>query len=392
MQSSFRNGGRTALAALAIGVVISTSASARKPVSDVPADHAEKMAQGLVLFKEKVRPLLIAQCLDCHGGKSKKGDFDLSDRKLLVDSGVIEGGGRASQLYQLVTHAEEPYMPHKKPKLPQADADILALWIDLGAPYDRPLIDKGEVAKATEKKPSGSTEDDRAFWSFRALAIVAPPSLKNAGWVRTPIDRFVLAKLEGKGLSPNPVVERRTLIRRVSFDLIGLPPTPEEVEAFVSDTRPDAYDRLVERLLESPHHGERWARHWMDIARFAESHGYEQDYDRPFAYHYRDFLIKAFNKDMPYDQFMRWQVAGDDKRRLRGVICPACDRDRSPGWSQSRGGFGDRQRCRPGRVRAAVRFQRVQPGGVQQLPLQHRAGLHPHWRYGAQRSVGALEA
>ncbi len=130
--------------------------------------------------------------------------------------------------------------------------------------------------------------------------------------MRTPIDRFILAKLESKGISPNPPAERRTLIRRVSFDLIGLPPTPEEVDAFVADNRPDAYDRLVDRLLSSPQYGERWARHWMDVARFAESHGYEQDYDRPYAFHYRDFLIEALNNDMPFDQFLRWQLAGDE--------------------------------------------------------------------------------
>ena len=119
-----------------------------------------------------------------------------------------------------------------------------------------------------------------------------------------------------RGLKPNPIADRRTLIRRVTFDLIGLPPSPVEVDAFVADPSPDAYERLVDRLLASPHFGERFARHWMDVARFAESHGYEQDYDRPYAYHYRDFLIRAFNDDMPYDQFVRWQLAGDEWRPM----------------------------------------------------------------------------
>jgi len=309
MLTKFHNDGRTAIAAFVIAIGCSGLVNAQEKA--VPADHALNMARGLALFKEKVRPLLVSQCLDCHGGKAKKGDFDISDRQPLVDSGAIEGGGKASQLYKLVTHAEEPFMPHKKPKLPAADAEVLAKWIDLGAPYDKPLVDR-DVVNAAIRKMAVPTEEDRNYWAFRPLGVVAPPSVKNVGWVRSPIDRFVLAKLEEKGLSPNPAAERRTLIRRVTFDLIGLPPTPEEVESFVADTRPDAYEKLVEKLLESPHYGERWARHWMDIARFAESHGYEQDYDRPHAYHYRDFLIKALNQDMPYDQFVRWQLAGDE--------------------------------------------------------------------------------
>ncbi len=138
--------------------------------------------------------------------------------------------------------------------------------------------------------------------------------MKNSAWCRTPIDRFVLAALEGKGIAPAPAADRRTLIRRAYFDLIGLPPTPDEIDAFVKDAGSDdqAYSRLLDRLLDSPHFGERWARHWLDVARFAESHGFEQDYDRPHAFHYRDFVIKAFNQDMPYDQFVRWQLAGDE--------------------------------------------------------------------------------
>ena len=312
MATNLHNGGRTAIAALVIGLGLGLSIPANAREKAVAADHALNMSKGLALFKEKVRPLLVAQCLDCHGGKSKKGDFDLSDRKPLVDSGAIEGGGKASRIYKLVTHAEEPFMPHKKAKLSAADAELLARWIDLGAPYDKPLIDKAEVAKRAVKKPSAPTDEDRNFWSFRPLGVFAPPAVKDGSWIRSPIDRFILAKLEEKALTPNAVTEKRTLIRRLTFDLIGLPPTPEQVEAFVADSRADAYERLVETLLEAPQYGERWARHWMDIARFAESHGYEQDYDRPFAYHYRDFLIKALNQDMPYDQFVRWQIAGDE--------------------------------------------------------------------------------
>jgi Protein of unknown function (DUF1549)/Protein of unknown function (DUF1553) len=224
----------------------------------------------------------------------------------LQKSGAIDGGGKESRLYALITHAEEPHMPQKGPKLSTATADQIARWIDLGAPYDAPLVERPAGAAAR------SPVLDRDFWSFRPLQDPKPPSVQNAEWIRTPVDRFILAELEAHGLAPAAPADRRTLIRRVYFDLIGLPPTPDEVDAFVADPDPSAYLRLVDRLLASPHYGERWARHWMDVARFAESHGYEQDYDRTHAYHYRDFLIRALNRDMPYTQFAAWQVAGDE--------------------------------------------------------------------------------
>ena len=153
---------------------------------------------------------------------------------------------------------------------------------------------------------------DKQFWSFAPLKKPLPPEVENKRWARNNIDRFILAKLEEKHISPSAAVEKRKLIRRACFDLIGLPPTPEEVEAFVNDKSREAYDRLIDRLLASPHYGERWGRHWLDLARFAESHGYEQDYDRTNAYHYRDFVIEALNQDLPYDTFVKWQLAGDE--------------------------------------------------------------------------------
>jgi len=268
------------------------------------------MKEGLALFKEHVRPALIRYCLDCHGGKETKGEFDLSRRESLIASGHVElGKASESQLYLVITHAEEPHMPHKAPKLADLTIARIARWIDLGAPYDRPLLErKGDAAART----GAPTARERNFWSFRPLTAGTPPSVRNPAWTRTPIDRFILAALEQRGLAPNAPADRRVLIRRLFFDLTGLPPSPEQVEAFVLDPAPDAYERRVDGLLASPHFGERWARHWMDVARFAESHGYEQDYDRPHAYHYRDFLIQALNQDMPYDRFVQWQLAGDE--------------------------------------------------------------------------------
>jgi mono/diheme cytochrome c family protein len=301
------SGAHTFIGLLALAAPAAFSADDKG--TQVPPNHAASMRRGLELFKTKVRPVLVAHCLDCHGGKAIKGDLDLSDRKPLLESGVIDGGGAKCRLYALVSHAEKPYMPQKRPKLPDAAIADIAKWIDLGAPYDRPLTDRKPDQVARKLTPAAQERD---FWSFRPLLSQLPPQVTNEAWVKTPIDQFILAKLEAKGIAPNGPVDRRVLCRRLYFDVIGLPPQSDQVDAFVTDPAPDAYSKLVDRLLASPQHGERWARHWMDVARFAESHGYEQDYDRPYAYHYRDFLIEAFNQDMPFDQFVQWQIAGDE--------------------------------------------------------------------------------
>lgn len=269
------------------------------------ADDAR--TKGVELFENHVRADLAHHCLECHGGKSVKGDFDLSTRDALMESGYVDESAAESYLMELINHTAEPRMPFKKPKLSDDSIQRIADWIDQGAPYDKPF--NSELNSNQEMKV---TESDRDFWSFRPLLITEPPHVDQTDWCKTYIDRFVLARLKKNGLSPNKTASRRVLIRRAYFGLLGLPPTPDEVDAFVNSSDPEAWSKLVDKLLESPHYGERWARHWMDVARFAESHGYEQDYDRPHAYHYRDFLIKALNSDMPYDQFVRWQLAGDE--------------------------------------------------------------------------------
>jgi hypothetical protein len=198
-------------------------------------------------------------------------------------------------------------MPHKRPKLPDATIAAIKRWIELGAPYDGPLTD----TPSDTPQELQLSDADRDFWSFRPLATPAPPDTNNDPWTRTPIDRFILAKLRDKGLSPNPLAAPRTLVRRLYLDLIGLPPTPEEVEKFLAGGD-GAYERLVDELLASCHFGERWAQYWLDVARFAESDGFEHDSDRPLAYHYRDFVIQAINDDLPFDTFVRWQIAGDE--------------------------------------------------------------------------------
>ncbi len=274
----------------------------------LPPDHPERAKRGLELFRTTVRQILTTRCLECHGGASVKRDFDLATRESLISSGFLGESAEDSQLVQLIKHAAEPHMPWKLPKLTDAEINSISRWIDLGAPYDSPLGNRSEAAV----REMEVTEKDRQFWAFQPLQTPALPDIASAEWCRTPIDQFILARQEGAGLKPNSDAEKRVLIRRAYAVLLGLPPTPQEVDAFVSSQDPLAWPQLIDRLLDSPQYGERWARHWMDVARFAESHGYEQDYDRPQAYFYRDFLIQAFNSDMPYDQFVRWQLAGDE--------------------------------------------------------------------------------
>ncbi|MDB5300871.1 MAG: Protein of unknown function (DUF1553)/Protein of unknown function (DUF1549)/Planctomycete, partial [Phycisphaerales bacterium] len=171
------------------------------------------------------------------------------------------------------------------------------------------LFAGGIVARADAPT---SVEAGRDFWSFRRLAKVEPSRVKGETWAGNPVDRFILAGLEEKGLSPAPHADRPKLVRRIYFDVIGLPPTPDELSAALKDQAPDWYERLVDKLLASPRHGERWARHWLDVARYADSDGYENDADRPSAYPYRDFVIRALNDDLPYNTFLQWQLAGDE--------------------------------------------------------------------------------
>ena len=281
-------------------------ASTSAGVCGAADDHGAEMAQSLALFKNQVRPVLIDSCVKCHGGDKTRSDFDLATREGLLAGGdigvaVVPGKPEQSPLLDYLTHKEEPHMPPKKPQLPAEQIAAIAKWIDLGAAYDQPLVDQ---AKPKQKGPMQVTDAEREYWAFAPLKKSFPA---GAG-----IDRFVRAKHAENRLATAPKASKRTLIRRLYLDLTGLPPEPAAVDAFLADGSPDAYEKLVDELLASPHFGERWARHWLDVARFAESHGFEHDYDRKFAFHFRDFVIRAFNQDMPFDQFVRWQLAGDE--------------------------------------------------------------------------------
>ncbi|MCH2601468.1 MAG: PSD1 and planctomycete cytochrome C domain-containing protein [Pedosphaera sp.] len=278
----------------------------------VSEKHAAQMAKGLALFKSDVRALLKQHCVKCHGGDKIRGDLDLTTRAGLLKGGeegpsIIPGKADESFLMTVLRHEEEPFMPAKADKLSPDALKKIADWINLGAPYDQPLVKQSIAGKGMQV-----TDDDRNFWAYAPLQAVKAPTVQQKNWPANDIDRFVLRKLESAKLQPNGLADPRTQIRRLYFDLIGLPPSPAEVAAFVADPSEQAYAKVVDRLLASKHYGERWGRHWLDVARFAESHGFEQDYNRNFAFHYRDFVIQALNADMPYDQFVKWQIAGDE--------------------------------------------------------------------------------
>lgn len=257
-------------------------------------------------FEQKVRPILLNRCVDCHSGEAPKGGLDLTSRSGLLkgsDSGpVVETDDpAASLLLEVVSQGIMP--PREQDRLQPQDVAYLESWIRQGAPWSGGVLEPGS---ATTDRRAG-----RDFWSLQPPRSPPVPETSGQHDARNPIDSFVLQGLESAGLKPAPPADRRTLIRRLSFDLLGLPPTPDEVQAFLDDPGPDAVDRLVDRLLASARFGERWARHWLDVVRFAESHGYEHDSPRPAAWHYRDAIIHRWNQDQPFDRFIAEQLAGD---------------------------------------------------------------------------------
>jgi cyclophilin family peptidyl-prolyl cis-trans isomerase len=263
----------------------------------------------------RARALLKERCFRCHFGDKLSGGLDLSSQASLFRGGkhgpaVYRGNALSSLLRKRVTASDQSAMPREGPPLGVAEIALLTSWIDAGADY--PPGTGPTVPAAGEGEEVTVSAEDAAFWSFGPLKKATPPVVKDPSRVRSPLDRFLLAGLEAKGLTFTDPADRRTLIRRLSFDQLGLLPAPEEVDAFASDSSPGAYERLVDRLLASPHFGEHQARDWLDLARYADSGGYEDDNDRPLAYTYRDFVIRAFNDDLPFDKFLQWQVAGDE--------------------------------------------------------------------------------
>ncbi len=304
---------RTACVTLICLSVVSSAFSQAPEKSKLPPDHAERMAKGLVMFEQNIAGVLKQHCVKCHGGEKTRADLDLATREGLLKGGesgpaVVPFHADESLIYKLVAHLDEPKMPSEADKLPDDVITKIKLWIDHGAPYDKPLI----AGKKPPRDGSVVSATDRQWWAFQPLAKVAPPANIAVPAGGNDVDRFILAKAAEKGLTLPKIADHRQRLRRAAFDLHGLPPTPEELAKFQTDASPEAWATVVDRLLDNPRYGERWARHWLDVARFAESHGFEHDYDRPGAWAFRDFVIKALNADMPFRQFTHWQLAGDE--------------------------------------------------------------------------------
>ena len=275
----------------------------------------EPSASEIAFFEKRIRPVLTERCYKCHsaGADKVKGGLLLDTRAGQLKGGdtgpaIVPGDDDTSLLMQAVRWTDKDLQMPPKKKLSDSEIAALAAWVKMGAPW--PAGDKPVVA--TAKKEFQITDKDRAHWAFQTVKKPTVPAAKISAQVANPIDAFVLAKLEAKGLAPNQPADKRALVRRVYFDLTGLPPTPQEVESFVADTSPKAWESLVERLLASPHYGEQWGRHWLDLVRFAETNSYERDSNKPNAWRYRDYVIRAFNDDKPYDRFIREQLAGDE--------------------------------------------------------------------------------
>lgn len=293
--------------AILISFIALNATYAEEESTEPSTNKLPAAAERKIDFIKDIQPILAASCYSCHGTDNQEAGLRLDARKTAFEGGdsgsvILKGDSAKSPLIHLVARIDpEMVMPPEGEgdPLTAAQVGLLRAWIDQGAVWP----DSVAVPK--------NAEPWRTHWAFQPINRPDVPPVKNSLWVRNPIDAFILENLESEGVEPSPEASRTTLIRRLSLDLLGLPPTPGEVEEFLYDERPDAYERLVERLLQSKHFGERWGRHWLDLARYADSDGYEKDRPRPWAWRYRNWVIDAINADMPFDQFTIEQLAGD---------------------------------------------------------------------------------
>lgn len=272
-----------------------------------PADFS---AEQITFYEQQVEPILKQHCLKCHGGEEKvMGGLRLTSRGSLLhggDSGAaIELDSPEDSILLEAINYDSYEMPPSG-KLPEEQLAILTRWVEQGAPWTPGVEDEYHEEEGVD------WEQARQYWAYQPPGQPEPPAVENQAWPTNGIDRFILARLEDAGLEPNPAADKVALVRRVYYDLIGLPPTPAQIDAFVNDPSPDAYERLIDELLASPHYGEKWGRHWLDLVRYAETNSFERDGKKPNAWRFRDYVIESFNEDKPYDRFIREQLAGDE--------------------------------------------------------------------------------
>jgi hypothetical protein len=293
--------GLTSLACALFATLLSTA---------IAADESDAQRAAHRFFESEVRPILANRCFECHGEKKQKGGLRVDHPGYLKSGGdtgpaLVPGKPEESPMIEAIHYQNKDFQMPPKQKLPEAEIAVLEKWIKIGAPWPEDAAGKITVTEG------GFTEEQRKFWCFQPLAKVTPPAVTSP-WVRNDIDRFIARKHGELQLDAAPAADRRELVRRVYFDLHGLPPTPAQIDTFVNDPSPDAYEKLIDSLLASPRYGERWAQHWLDLVRYAESDGYNADEYRPAVWPYRDWVIQSLNADMPYDQFVRQQLAGDE--------------------------------------------------------------------------------
>ncbi len=301
----------TFLAALVFAVVMASHAM----TSEIDTEVETSTRAEIEFFEKQIRPILVEHCYECHAGAEVNGGLLLDSRDGVRRGGdtgpaIVAGNPEKSLLIEAVRYENRELQMPPQNRLGPAQIAALEKWVSTGASDPRESAPQATESGGTQ--PTGmSIEDGRRFWSFQPVIEPAVPTARDPSWIRTPIDAFVLATLEDKGLQPAPPADRRTLIRRVTLDLIGVPPTSEQIEAFAQNESSEAYDELVERLLASPQYGVRWGRHWLDVARYADSNGLDENLAFGNAWRYRDYVIDAFNEDKPFDQFVIEQIAGD---------------------------------------------------------------------------------
>lgn len=286
---------------LCLAISLASSVVAAEPID--PA--------ALQFFENRIRPVLAENCYKCHGENKQKGGLRLDNLGYMLEGGsngpvLVPGDAVASHIYKSVSYEDPEYEMPPDGKLPDHQIADIKRWIEMGAPWPA-----AEVIEA--RKPGEFTDEERAWWSFQPLKDVTPPTVASGkAIIRNDVDRFILAKLQEAGLEQAPAANPLDLLRRVYFNLHGLPPSEDEILEYLNDKRPDAYERLIEKLLASPRYGMRWGQHWLDLVRYAESDGYREDAYRPDAWSFRDYVIRSFNEDKPYNQFVREQLAGDE--------------------------------------------------------------------------------
>jgi hypothetical protein len=294
----------------ALGLSANVIAFAQEPQATVLPPQTEP---GIAFYQERIKPIFAEHCAGCHveDPESFEGGLGLTGRTSLLRGGnsgpAVDLQKPDKSLLLLAVQHEVLKMPPEEKLPPEQVADIKR-WIEMGVPWSP----EDEVDHGPAKHLSMVDEKARSWWAFQPVRRPEVPRLKNDDWSRSELDRFVLVKLQKAGLTASPPADRRALIRRSTYDLLGLPPTATEIEAFVKDQSPDAYEKLIDRLLASPHYGEKWGRHWLDLVRYAESNSFERDGTKPFVWRYRDYVIRSFNQDKPYDQFLLEQLAGDE--------------------------------------------------------------------------------